>query len=53
MTITHDALELTIHGHLPHRRHQTWVPPPLLTSGGQSMHGLQAGGTHPTGMLSC
>ena len=32
----------------------TWGPPGV-TSGGvcQSTYGLQAGGTHPTGMLSC
>ena len=31
----------------------TWGPLPVLTSGGRSTHGWQAGGTHPTGMLSC
>ena len=41
MTITHDALHLTVHALQ------------VLTSGGhQSMYRWQAGGTHPTGMRS-
>ena len=28
-------------------------PPPVLRSGGWSSYGWQAGGMHPTGMLSC
>ena len=39
----------------PPHEHQTWDPPlRVLTSGGDwNTYGCQAGGTHPTRMLSC
>ena len=42
MTITHDALDLTVH-----------APQVLISGGHQSMYGWQAGVTHPTGMRFC
>ena len=59
MTITYDALDLSVHPHPgsppPDIGHGTrWPQPPLvLTSGGhRSNYGWQAGGTHPTQLLS-
>ena len=45
MAVTGDLIKLV---------HLRTPPPPVLTSGGhRSKYGFQAGGTHPTGMLSC
>ena len=56
VTITCDALDLTVQAPLPvdiRRGTPSHPDPMLMTSGGRrSLYGWQAGGTHPTGMLT-